>query len=301
MRESAIRVDHLIQPLFVSDREISEPVESMPNVRRLSLTDLLAECKTLTALGIPGVAIFPCIDPALKDAEGSQAFAADNILFRAIREIKAACPGLLIITDVAMDPYTSHGHDGLLAGDGGDVLNDKTVEALQRLALLLAKAGADWVAPSDMMDGRIRAIRETLDAAGFEQTGILSYAVKYASAFYGPFRDAVGSKSGSLPLDKRTYQMDPANVREALREIALDEAEGADVVMVKPAGPLPRRDPGGSGGDKPPIGRLPGIGGIFPDSRSRQTRLAGLCGHAGRIAFGNPTRGSGYDFDLLCP
>lgn len=237
MRESAIRVDHLIQPLFVSDREISEPVESMPNVRRLSLTDLLAECKTLTALGIPGVAIFPCIDPALKDAEGSQAFAADNILFRAIREIKAACPGLLIITDVAMDPYTSHGHDGLLAGDGGDVLNDKTVEALQRLALLLAKAGADWVAPSDMMDGRIRAIRETLDAAGFEQTGILSYAVKYASAFYGPFRDAVGSKSGSLPLDKRTYQMDPANVREALREIALDEAEGADVVMVKPAGP----------------------------------------------------------------
>jgi porphobilinogen synthase len=171
-----------------------------------------------------------------KDAVGSHAVSSENVLFRAMAAVKSALPDLLIITDVALDPYTDHGHDGILDATGGDVANDETVEALCALAVAEARAGADIVAPSDMMDGRVGALRVALDRAGFEKILILSYAAKYASAFYGPFRDAVGT-TGTTPLDKRGYQMDPANIREALLEVQLDEDEGADIVMVKPAGP----------------------------------------------------------------
>ncbi len=236
VRETRLAPEDLIQPLFVHAGE-PEEVASMPGVRRHSVTSLVEECGRCAAAGIRAVAVFPKIDPARKDAVGSHAVADDNVLYAAVRAVKAAFPGLLVITDVALDPYTDHGHDGLLSADGTEVRNDETVAALQALAVKEAGAGADIVAPSDMMDGRIGAVRAALDAAGFERTLILSYAVKYASAFYGPFRDAVGSKAGAAPLDKRGYQMDPANVREAALEVALDEEEGADIVMVKPAGP----------------------------------------------------------------
>ena len=237
VRETSLNRADLIQPLFVRAGE-GDPVQvdSMPGVLRHTVDTLAEECRRLEGNGIPAVAIFPSIAKAEKDPLGSHAIAPGNVLFAALRAIKAACPDLVVIADVALDPYTDHGHDGLLDGRGG-VENDSTVEALRRLALAQAEAGADIVAPSDMMDGRVRAIRSSLDQAGYHQTGILAYAAKYASAYYGPFRDAVGSGSKGAPLDKRGYQMDPANVREALLEVKLDEEEGADMVMVKPAGP----------------------------------------------------------------
>jgi porphobilinogen synthase len=196
------------------------------------------ECRAFAALGIHAVALFPCTPPALKTPDGREALNPENLLNRAVRAVKAALPGLVVITDVALDPYTSHGHDGLLDARG-DVANDATVSVLAELAVLQARAGSDWVAPSDMMDGRVAAIRAALDAAGCADTAILSYAAKFASAFYGPFRDAVGSRvaAGGAYLDKRTYQLDPANARAAMADALLDEAEGADVLMVKPAGP----------------------------------------------------------------
>ena len=237
LRETEIRKEDLIQPLFVRAGEGDpEPVDSMPGMMRYSVASLVEECMRIEGLGIPAVAIFPCIDPAEKDELGSHATTPENVLFAAIRAIKTAAPSLTVIADVALDPYTSHGHDGLLDKQG-DVENDVTVAALSRLALAQAEAGADIVAPSDMMDGRVKAIRTTLDIAGHQQVGIMAYSAKYASAFYGPFRDAVKSGNISSPLDKRGYQMDPANVREALLEVKLDEEEGADMVMVKPAGP----------------------------------------------------------------
>ncbi|MFZ4598982.1 MAG: porphobilinogen synthase [Terrimicrobiaceae bacterium] len=236
VRENAVRVDDLVWPVFVHARSEDFEIESMPRVCRFSVKSLLAACEDAASVGIRAVAIFPCIDPSEKDAVGSHGFSRENILYRAVREVKAAFPDLLVITDVALDPYTSHGHDGLLSADGGRVDNDKTVDVLCRLAILEAEAGADFVAPSDMMDGRVGSIRRALDGAGFLDVGILSYAAKYASAFYGPFRDAVGSKLGKDGISKATYQMDPGNLREALREIRLDEAEGADILMVKPAG-----------------------------------------------------------------
>ncbi len=208
----------------------------MPGVKRFSVNSAAAACAGAAGEGIRAVAVFPCIAPELKDPMGLHGADSSNLLFQAVRAIREAAPELVIITDVALDPYTSHGHDGILTENGATVDNDATVEALCRLAVCEAAAGADIVAPSDMMDGRVRAIREALDAAGHSSTGILSYAAKYASAFYGPFRDAVGSKIGKDAISKATYQMDPANRREALREIALDESEGADAVMVKPAG-----------------------------------------------------------------
>jgi porphobilinogen synthase len=214
---------------------LPEPVDSMPGVVRHTIASLVEECRKLEGLGIPAVALFPCIEKSKKDALGSHACDPGNVLYAAIRAIKKAAPRLAIIADVALDPYTLHGHDGLL-DESGAVENDTTVEALCRLAVAQAEAGADVVAPSDMMDGRVWAIRCALDAAGFQGIGILSYAAKYASAYYGPFRDAVKSGSIAAPLDKRGYQMDPANVREALLEVRLDEEEGADMVMVKPAG-----------------------------------------------------------------
>ena len=235
VRETRLDVDNLIWPLFLVDGEgRQEPVPSMPEVCRYSIDRATEAIKYAASLGIPAVALFPNIDPALRDAQGSQALDPLNLVCRACRAIKAAAPEIGVITDVALDPYTSHGHDGLLEGD--EIVNDASVAALVGQALNQARAGADVIAPSDMMDGRIGAIRAALDAEGFEHVLIMSYAAKYASAFYGPFRDAIGTNK-TLRGDKRTYQMDPANSNEALREVALDLEQGADMVMVKPGMP----------------------------------------------------------------
>jgi porphobilinogen synthase len=236
VRETRLEVTDLIYPLFVHGGAGNEAVASMPGVQRRSVKDLVRECGEAYALGIPAVAIFPVIAPEKKDARGTHALAADNLLFRALGEVKATVPDLVLIADAALDPYTDHGHDGVLTADGRGVDNDATVEILCELAVKEAQAGADIVAPSDMMDGRIGAIRSALDAAGRTDVCLLAYAAKFASAYYGPFRDAVGSAQAA-PISKATYQLDPANLREALREVELDEREGADVVMVKPAGP----------------------------------------------------------------
>jgi porphobilinogen synthase len=235
VREHRLDASDLIWPLFIIEGSgLREPIPSMPGVFRYSV-DLAKEAIAHAAsLGIPAVALFPNIDPALRDAVGGNAQSPDNLVCRACREIKAAVPEVGLITDVALDPYTSHGHDGLLEGD--EIVNDATVAALVGQALNQARAGADVIAPSDMMDGRVGAIRAALDAAGFEQIQIMSYAAKYASAFYGPFRDAIGTAK-TLRGDKRSYQMDPANSNEALREVALDLDQGADMVMVKPGMP----------------------------------------------------------------
>ncbi|HEV8073495.1 MAG TPA: porphobilinogen synthase, partial [Opitutaceae bacterium] len=215
------------------------PIASMPGVLRRNITDLVKECRALAKLGVPAVALFPKLEARLKDTEGSAALREDALVLRAVRAVKKAVPGLTVMTDIALDPYTTHGHDGLLTADGRDVDNDRTVEILVKMAVLHARAGVDFVAPSDMMDGRVGAIRRALDAAGCTQTGIMAYSAKFASAYYGPFREAVGSAkaAGTPALDKRTYQLNPANRRESFTEIALDAAEGADIVMVKPAGP----------------------------------------------------------------
>ena len=239
VREYRVHADDLIQPLFVKDGSgASEPVGSMPGVQRLGAKALLAELAVLADLGIRAVALFPQIDPALKDARGQYAIAEKNWFFNLLRKAKTEFPKLLLIADVALDPYTDHGHDGVLDPISGDVANDETVHVLSQYAVRLAHAGADIVAPSDMMDGRIGAIRDELDHEGFTQTAILSYAAKFASAYYGPFRDAVGSATakGTPALDKRSYQLDPANLREALLEARLDEDQGADILMIKPAG-----------------------------------------------------------------
>ena len=207
----------------------------MPGIVRSSVDSLVRACAEAQLLGIPAVAIFPSIEPSLKDELGSHGLSDDNLLFRAVREVKRACPELVVMADVALDPYTDHGHDGLLSEDGESVENDRTVAVLCRLAVMEADSGADFVAPSDMMDGRIEAIRNALDETGHKEVGIIAYAAKYASALYGPFRDAVGSAHGKKAITKSGYQMDPANAREALMEVRLDEMEGADVVMVKPA------------------------------------------------------------------
>lgn len=235
-RETRLDIADLVCPLFVHGGKDNAPVASMPGIERRSVDDLVRECREVYAMGIPAVAIFPVIDLARKDAHGTHALAEDNLLFHALREVKSAVPELVLISDVALDPYTDHGHDGVLIADGRDVDNDATVGVLRELAVKEVEAGADIVAPSDMMDGRVGAIREALDGAGFTGACILAYAAKFASAYYGPFRDAVGSAQSS-PISKATYQLDPANLREAVREVEIDEREGADMVMVKPAGP----------------------------------------------------------------
>jgi porphobilinogen synthase len=235
VRENLLTADDLIWPLFVIDGTRTRvPVESMPDVERLSVDEAVRAAERAAKLGIPCLALFPYTDPALRDETGSQALNPDNLVCRAIRAIKKEVPEIGILCDVALDPYTSHGHDGLLRD--GVILNDETVAVLVRQALVEAEAGCDVIAPSDMMDGRVGAIRAGLDRAGFTEVQIMAYAAKYASAFYGPFRDAVGS-SQTLTGDKRTYQMDPANSDEALREVGLDIAEGADMIMVKPGMP----------------------------------------------------------------
>jgi porphobilinogen synthase len=235
VRESALSVDDLIWPLFVIEGENTrEEVSSMPGVERLSVDLAVAAVREAAALGVPAVALFPQVPMAKRDATGANALDPGNLVCTACRAIKDAVPEIGIITDVALDPYTSHGHDGVLIGD--EVANDATVEILVQQALIQAAAGADIIAPSDMMDGRVGAIRAALDDAGFDNVCILAYSAKYASAFYGPFRDAIGT-SAVLTGDKRTYQMDPANSDEAIREVERDIEEGADMVMVKPGMP----------------------------------------------------------------
>jgi len=235
VRETTLTVDDLIWPIFVIDGEgVREPVPTMPGVDRISMDQVVRDVEKAASLGIPAIALFPYTDNDLRDPTGSEALNDQNLVCRTVRAIKAAVPGIGVVTDVALDPYTSHGHDGLMSGD--EILNDASVTQLCGQALVQAEAGADVIAPSDMMDGRIGAIRAVLDDAGFEHVQIMSYAAKYASAFYGPFRDAIGSNA-ALKGDKRTYQMDPGNAAEALREVELDLAEAADMVMVKPGMP----------------------------------------------------------------
>jgi len=235
VREHVLTTNDLIWPLFVVDgAKVRAPVASMPGVERLSVDEVVRAAEHAAKLTIPCLALFPYTDPARRDETGSEALNADNLVCRAIRAIKKEVPDIGVLCDVALDPYTSHGHDGLMRD--GVILNDETVAVLVRQALVQAEAGCDIIAPSDMMDGRVGAIRRALDGAGFSSVLIMAYAAKYASAFYGPFRDAVGSNA-TLIGDKRTYQMDPANADEALREVKLDIEEGADMIMVKPGMP----------------------------------------------------------------
>jgi porphobilinogen synthase len=234
--ENTLTPADLIWPIFVTEgRGVTDPIKSMPGVNRLSVDRLVKAAGEAVALGIPCIALFPNTQGHLRSEDGKEALNPDNLVCQAIKALKDAQPGLGVLVDVALDPYTSHGHDGLMHDDGR-ILNDATVEVLVGQSLNQARAGADIIAPSDMMDGRVGAIRSGLEAEGFDNVQIMAYAAKYASAFYGPFRDAVGS-GGYLKGDKKTYQMDPANAREALREVALDIAEGADSVMVKPGMP----------------------------------------------------------------
>jgi len=235
VRETSLSPSNLILPCFVREGTgIEEPILSMPGCSRLSLDKLLDAARGWSALGIPAIALFPVTPPNAKTPDAKAALDPDGLVPRSLKALKDALPHLQVITDIALDPFTDHGHDGLMSDDGR-ILNDESIEVLAEMAALHARCGADFVAPSDMMDGRIGEIRSTLDAEGFTDTGILAYTAKYASAFYGPFRDALDSapKAG----DKKTYQMDPANRREALLEADLDEAEGADILMVKPGLP----------------------------------------------------------------
>ena len=235
VRENTLTPDDLIWPVFVCEgRDRAEPIAAMPGVYRLSADRVAKAAGEAKSLGIPAIALFPQTPPEKKDEDGTEAINPDNLVCRAIRAVKAAHPDIGVICDAALDPFTSHGHDGVIRD--GYVANDESVEVLCRQSIVQADAGCDVIAPSDMMDGRVGAIRAALDADGFDRVQIMSYAAKYASGFYGPFREAVGS-STALKGDKKTYQMDPANGDEALREVALDIAEGADMVMVKPGLP----------------------------------------------------------------
>ena len=239
VRETVLTPADFIAPLFVIDgKGPPQAIKSMPGVLRYNLKDLVKECRALHKLGVPAVALFPKLAARFKTEDGRHALDEDGLILRAVQAIKSAVPELTVITDVALDPYTTHGDDGVLNAAGDDVDNDHSVEILSEMAVRQAQAGVDIVAPSDMMDGRVGAIREALDEAGCERTAIMAYSAKFNSAFYGPFRDAVGSSqaAGTRLLSKATYQLDPANRRQAINEAALDEDEGADFIMVKPAG-----------------------------------------------------------------
>ena len=237
VRESTLSAHDLIYPLFIIEGENKrEKIESMPGIERVSIDQLLVEAKEIIDLKIQAIALFPVIGPDKKTEEAEESFNPDGLIQRAVKSLKRSFPELAVITDVALDPYTSHGQDGLIDSNGY-VLNDETVNVLIKQSLSHAEAGADIVAPSDMMDGRIGAIRNALEESGFIHTNILSYAAKYASSFYGPFREAVGSSSNLGKSDKKTYQMDPGNSNEAIREVELDISEGADMVMIKPGLP----------------------------------------------------------------
>jgi porphobilinogen synthase len=235
VRENSLQVSDLIWPVFIIEgKDTAVPVPSMPGVERHTVDRLVRKAEQAAELGIPAIALFPNTPSSLRSADAREAFNPDNLVCQAVRAVKDAVPDIGIMCDVALDPYTSHGHDGLM--DGGEILNDATIEALVKQSLVQAQAGCDIIAPSDMMDGRIAAIRAALEGNRLQHVQIMAYSAKYASGFYGPFRDAVGS-SGTLVGDKRTYQMDPGNTDEAIREVALDIAEGADMVMVKPGMP----------------------------------------------------------------
>jgi porphobilinogen synthase len=237
MREHRLHVDDLIYPMFIIEgKNKRQAVASMPGIERLTIDNLIKEARELYKLGIPAIALFPVVSAGKKSIDAAEAYNPDGLIQRAIGELKKKCPELGIITDVALDPFTTHGQDGLI-DESGDVVNDRTIEVLIKQALSHADAGVDIVAPSDMMDGRIGAVRNALEYAGHVHTKILAYSAKYASSFYGPFRDAVGSAASLGKGNKFTYQMDPANTDEALREVALDIEEGADIVMVKPGLP----------------------------------------------------------------
>jgi porphobilinogen synthase len=234
IRESQVNSENLIWPAFVQEgKNLRTPIASMPGISRLSIDQLVADCQRAFDLGIPAVALFPALEDSLKNSEGKESLNPKGLLQRAVKELKKVIPKMLVITDVALDPYSNDGHDGLV--QDGKILNDETLPLLAGMAVAQAEAGADVVAPSDMMDGRVEAIRWALDEAGFKNVLICSYCAKYASAFYGPFRDAL--KSAPKEGDKKTYQMDPANAREAIREILLDEEEGADWILIKPSLP----------------------------------------------------------------
>lgn len=236
IKENELTINDLIAPLFIVDgKDELIPVDSMPGQFRYSIDLLVEKVKTLSSLGIKCVSLFPALDDSLKDPNGSESLNPDGLFQRAIKEVKNACPEMLVMTDVALDPYSSDGHDGIVNPDTGEILNDQTLDVLANMAINQANAGADIIGPSDMMDGRVAFIRKALDESNHRNVGIMSYTAKYCSAFYGPFRDALDSapKSG----DKKTYQMDFANTREAIRETKLDEAEGADILMVKPGLP----------------------------------------------------------------
>ena len=239
LRETVVTVDDLVAPLFVTDGTgVREPIDSMPGQFRWSIDLAIEECRALHELGVPAIALFPAIDASLKNPKATEALNPDGLYPNAIRAIKDGCPDLVLISDIALDPYSSDGHDGLVVD--GEIDNDATLPVLADMAVLHGRAGADFVGPSDMMDGRVAAIRERLDAEGLPQVGIVAYSAKYASALYGPFREALASAPAvreGIPGDKRTYQLDPANVREAVREAALDIEEGADIVLVKPGLP----------------------------------------------------------------
>lgn len=235
VQENRLTVDDLLWPVFVvPGSNIVDPVKAMPGVNRMSVDRLVEAAKEAADLGIPAIATFPNIDMALRDETGSNCLAADNLINEATRAIKKAVPNIGVITDVALDPFTNHGHDGVLRGDV--IVNDETVELVARAAVIQADAGSDIIAPSEMMDGRIGVIRQALDASGHQDVGVMSYATKFASAFYGPYRDAIGT-GGLLKGDKKTYYIDPANGTEAIRDAALDVEEGADMLMVKPGLP----------------------------------------------------------------
>lgn len=235
VRETTLAASDLVAPLFIKPDGPPEPIASIPGMARLNPNDAALECRELQRLGLRAVALFPCVPPDLKSADGAAALDPETFFHKALRMLRLAVPKMVLIGDVALDPYTTHGHDGVLGPDGG-VDNDRTVELLARMAVLQAGLGVDWVAPSDMMDGRVAALRRALDAAGHTATTILAYSAKFASAYYGPFRDAVGSKKSGDSIDKQTYQIEPANARQAVADALLDEAEGADLLMVKPAG-----------------------------------------------------------------
>ena len=233
-RETRLSKESLIYPLFIHDKPTNEPIDSMPGCMRWSINGILEEIADANSVGINSIVLFPAIEDTLKSSNAEECFNDDGLVQRAIREIKSSFPEISLITDVALDPYNSDGHDGLVSSDGS-ILNDETLEVLCKQSLSHARAGADIIAPSDMMDGRVGAIRNSMDEESYEHVSIMSYSAKFASAYYGPFRGALNSapKSG----DTKTYQMDPANVKEAVREVMLDIEEGADIVMVKPAGP----------------------------------------------------------------
>jgi porphobilinogen synthase len=237
VRENSLSASDLIYPLFIVEgKNKKEKIDSMPGIERLSIDQLLIEAKEIVNLKIPAIALFPVISSKKKSLEAEESYNPDGLIQRAVRELKRSFPELAVITDVALDPFTSHGQDGLI-DNNGYVMNDETIEVLIKQAISHAQAGADIVAPSDMMDGRIGKIRKALEESGFKNTNILSYAAKYASSFYGPFRDAVGSSGNLGKSDKKIYQMDPGNANEAIREVELDINEGADMVMIKPGLP----------------------------------------------------------------